>query len=88
MSKADAQRAFREANYAKRAAAAATAPSNKPPKPPKAPPEAAPETRGVKAVQGVSQSDAIEGALCGHRSMNNRTCRRPAGHSEKSHRYQ
>lgn len=85
MSKADAQRAFREANYAKRAAAAATAPSNKPPK---APPKAAPATRGVKAVEGVSQSDAIEGALCGHRSMNNRTCRRPAGHSEKSHRYQ
>ena len=85
MSKADAQRAFREANYAKRAAAAATAPRNEPPK---APPKAAPATRGVKAVEGVSQSDAIEGALCGHRSMNNRTCRRPAGHSEKSHRYQ
>ncbi len=25
--------------------------------------------------------------LCGHRSMNNRKCRRPAGHSEKNHRY-
>ena len=26
-------------------------------------------------------------ALCGHRSMNNRSCRRPAGHPEKNHRY-
>jgi hypothetical protein len=26
-------------------------------------------------------------ALCGHRSMNNRNCRRPAGHPEKNHRY-
>lgn len=25
--------------------------------------------------------------LCGHRSMNNRNCRRPAGHPEKNHRY-
>ncbi len=30
---------------------------------------------------------AEEEALCGHRSMNNRNCRRPAGHPEKNHRY-
>jgi hypothetical protein len=25
--------------------------------------------------------------LCGHRSINNRSCQRPAGHAEKNHRY-
>lgn len=30
---------------------------------------------------------SAEEALCGHRSMNNRLCRRPAGHPEKNHRY-
>ncbi len=35
----------------------------------------------------VEPSVAGEPSLCGHRSINNRTCRRPAGHAEKNHRY-
>ncbi|MET3803373.1 hypothetical protein ABIB25_000357 [Nakamurella sp. UYEF19] len=36
---------------------------------------------------GPGETEATEEALCGHRSMNNRICKRPAGHSEKNHRY-
>jgi hypothetical protein len=25
--------------------------------------------------------------LCGHRNIGNKSCRRPAGHPEKNHRY-
>ena len=35
-----------------------------------------------------TDDEAPAEALCGHRSMNNRSCRRPAGHAEKNHRYQ
>ena len=35
----------------------------------------------------VDEADGETEALCGHRSMNNRNCRRPAGHAEKNHRY-
>jgi hypothetical protein len=28
-----------------------------------------------------------DGALCGHRNMGGKSCSRPAGHGEKSHRY-
>jgi hypothetical protein len=34
-----------------------------------------------------SAEEEVAEALCGHRSMNNRSCRRPAGHPEKNHRY-
>lgn len=34
------------------------------------------------ATAGVESTD-----LCGHRSMGNKSCARPAGHTEKSHRY-
>ncbi len=40
--------------------------------------------RGAVADEGAATE---EEALCGHRSMNNRNCRRPAGHPEKNHRY-
>lgn len=41
------------------------------------------------SVDGAVQADDATPAeaLCGHRSMNNRSCRRPAGHPEKNHRY-
>ncbi len=39
----------------------------------------------VVAAEPV-RTEAAE-ALCGHRSMNNRICKRPAGHAEKNHRY-
>ena len=28
-----------------------------------------------------------EAQLCGHRNIGNKSCRRPAGHAEKNHRY-
>lgn len=30
---------------------------------------------------------AVETQLCGHRNIGNKSCRRPAGHVEKNHRY-
>ena len=88
MSKVDAQRAMREAKYARvrasgptrREAAAReqppTAPIPGPSSPPAPPvPEAAP----------IVAAPSVEG--CGHKSMNGRTCTRAAGHAEKSHRY-
>ncbi|MDQ2740497.1 MAG: hypothetical protein M3Y35_18180 [Actinomycetota bacterium] len=55
----------------------------------------APDTAGpLPLAQAGSEGGATdevaateEEALCGHRSMNNRNCRRPAGHPEKNHRY-
>jgi hypothetical protein len=84
MSKVDAQRAMREARYARNRAGAvshreaagvggsATAPAARPPegKPDRAADVAAPE-----------------GERCGHTSMNGRACTREAAHPQKSHRY-
>lgn len=39
------------------------------------------------AAPSIEDEAPAEEALCGHRSMNNRLCRRPAGHPEKNHRY-
>jgi hypothetical protein len=77
MSKEAALRAMREARYTERLAAAsptpkAGAPAVRPPQPKVADPDAPlPVTDG----------------LCGHRSMNGRTCTREHGHAAKSHRY-
>ncbi|GAA3836866.1 hypothetical protein [Nocardioides panacisoli] len=73
MSKESALRAMREARYSRRAAAPAArlAPRM---------PEKAEET--VVAAPAVSAD-----GLCGHRSMNGRTCTREHGHEAKSHRY-
>jgi hypothetical protein len=80
MSKEAAQRAMREARYNERIAASAKSGSvaRRPrtvtaPTPPVAPVEPSPA--------------AADPALCGHRSMNGRTCTREAGHHAKSHRY-
>lgn len=77
MSKMDGLRAMREARYEQRMARAAK-PSAAPKRvePPVAPPDEAPP----------SAADAEE-QLCGHRSMNGRTCTREQGHAAKSHRY-
>ncbi len=40
-----------------------------------------------KAAAEAATGDTDPGASCGHRSMNGRTCTRPAGHTEKNHRY-
>jgi len=42
----------------------------------------------VESASLVPAADpADEPALCGHRNMGNKSCRRPAGHPEKNHRY-
>ena len=91
MSKVDAMQAMREARYAARAAnktvtvptPVATAPRKK-----AAVVAVAPAVVDDAPAASVAngETEAAE-ALCGHRSMNNRLCRRPAGHSEKNHRY-
>jgi len=88
MSKVDALRAMREAKYAR---------SGAPPQPAGA---AAPRTAKAltrTAPKGPSPTaDATETGigndtdtdeLCGHRNMGGKSCSRPAGHSEKNHRY-
>jgi hypothetical protein len=90
VSKLDAQRAMREAKYARdsasgptrREAAAAASGGAVPATRPASPARATKATRGT-----ASKAAAPEGDLCGHRSMNGRACTREAGHSEKSHRY-
>lgn len=80
MSKEAAQRAMREARYAERTAAAA-----------KAGGAAARTSRKAAAPVAPPPStaapDASDDGLCGHRSMNGRTCTRERGHTAKSHRY-
>ena len=77
MSKEAAMRAMREANYRERSAGAATSS-----------PRARPAVRAAKVPDVVTAAPAEPGeALCGHRSMNGRTCTREHGHDAKSHRY-
>ena len=76
MSKEAALRAMREARYANRSAASAAAPNRLKVVKPGAQLPVAPPV--------VNTSDE---ALCGHRSMNGRTCTREHGHAAKSHRY-
>ena len=83
MSKVDALRAMREAKYARSGA------------PPQAPGTAAPKAaRPVARAAAKAQAPATVTAdtdatdeLCGHRNMGGKSCSRPAGHSEKNHRY-
>lgn len=77
MSKEAAVRAMREARYRERAAAS----------PPASAP-AKPAVRPAKTQAGSTAApDQPADALCGHRSMNGRTCTREQGHTAKSHRY-
>jgi hypothetical protein len=94
MSKVDAQRAMREAKYARdsasgptrrEAAAAAGTPAAAGPKPATAPATAATPAPVVAAA--TSAATASTGARCGHKSMNGRACTREEGHPEKNHRY-
>lgn len=87
MSKLDAQRAMREAKYARDSASgptrreAAAALSGTPLAP-------APRQARTPSAPGRSEAPAApDGERCGHKSMNGRACTRDAGHSEKSHRY-
>lgn len=98
MSKMDALRAMREERYeqAQKAAAAggraAGGRSTTAPRPPVAPPvtpRAAAGTRPAEKEPSLPEVTATAASedLCGHRNMGGRSCTRPAGHSEKSHRY-
>ena len=91
MSKVDAQRAMREARYARnnasgptrREEAAAQAGGAIPATP--AAPAAA--TKRPPAATTVAAEAAPQAGLCGHKSMNGRACTREANHPEKNHRY-
>lgn len=98
MSKLDAQRAMREAKYARdsasgptrREAAAAAAGHAAPPARTSTASAAAkspgsPAAPTASTTPTASTSSATE--LCGHKSMNGRACTREAAHSEKNHRY-
>ena len=87
MSKLDAQRAMREANYARNKA---SGPSRGDAAPARgtSPAPAAPTQRAKPArATAPAPTAAAEGPLCGHKSMNGRACTREAGHPEKNHRY-
>ena len=77
MSKEAAVRAMREARY-NRAKASSTAT----PKPARA----AVRPEKTPTASAAPPPPDAEG-LCGHRSMNGRTCTREQGHAAKSHRY-
>lgn len=83
MSKLDAQRAMREARYEAAATRSRTSPTSTPATKPRAsrPAETAPA-----APADLAPEDQETG-LCGHRSINGRTCTRESGHASKSHRY-
>jgi hypothetical protein len=80
MSKEAALRAMREARYNERNAGSATASR-----------AAKPAVRAAKPAVAKPSSPVAEAPvtneLCGHRSMNGRTCTREHGHAAKSHRY-
>ena len=85
MSKTDELRAMRDAKYARAAALRGAVPGSQPKAPKAAPKPApvAPESVDEGAADAAPETDG----LCGHRSMNGRTCTREAGHAAKSHRY-
>jgi hypothetical protein len=83
MSKTDELRAMREAKYARAAAARGGQPQARPKPAPVAPEPAKKAPAADQAATGEAETDG----LCGHRSMNGRTCTREAGHAAKSHRY-
>ena len=79
MSKTDELRAMREAKYARAAAALSGQPQ--------AQPKAKTAEPKKKAEAKAEPQTATDDGLCGHRSMNGRSCTREAGHAAKSHRY-
>ena len=94
MSKVDALRALREAKYA---AARANAPGSGvkrvapavPPAGTAAPATKVPKTArpALEVVPDVEAVPDVQAAPCGHRNMGGKSCSRPAGHTEKNHRY-
>jgi hypothetical protein len=70
-------RAMREARFNERSAGSTT--TSRPSSPAVRPAQ----TQAADPVAPAPPTDA----LCGHRSMNGRTCTREHGHAAKSHRY-
>lgn len=85
MSKEAAVRAMREARY--HAAAKGAPATTTPAKAAKAATPTTPAVRPPAAAVEETPEPAAGEALCGHRSMNGRTCTREHGHASKSHRY-
>lgn len=95
MSKLDAQRAMRAAKYD----AAHTGASSRPARSSAPGPELADglkssskprsktSAKARKTAAVVPDTDEASPELCGHRSMAGKSCKRPLGHSETSHRY-
>lgn len=83
MSKEAALRAMREARYLERTSGSAARPARP------AVRSATTDTPEVtaKTTTKATAPPSSEDALCGHRSMNGRTCTREQGHAAKSHRY-
>ena len=80
MSKEAALRQMREARYAQRMARAGA---------PAVPARPASRPAGQSKVVPTAPASAAPSvdALCGHRSMNGRSCTREQGHTAKNHRY-
>jgi hypothetical protein len=83
MSKEAALRAMREARYNQRTAAKATPTRAAPARAASRPAKAA----AADPVAPVTPEAPADEGLCGHRSMNGRSCTREHGHAAKSHRY-
>ena len=98
MSKVDAQRALRDARYARFAAAKVATPVKKQAAPeaqlvelfaveptpePEPQPLTEPEPEPEPEVASVESSEEP----CGHRSIAGRSCTREKGHPQKNHRY-
>ena len=97
MSKMDALRAMREERYEQAQKSARTGQPASRATPPNRPP-VAPRAASASVVDGTrASSETVDAAealggeptevLCGHKNMGGRSCTRPHGHSEKSHRY-
>lgn len=88
MSKDAANRAMREARYAQaRARSAEATPTRQAARPVTAQPPVAPPLEAAAPTAPTTDGVRAAGGLCGHRSMNGRTCTRESGHASKSHRY-
>ena len=81
MSKVDAMRALREAKHARGGALPDSTGASRPRV------AAAPVARRDAASAEVPAPAPAADELCGHRNMGGKSCSRPAGHSEKNHRY-
>lgn len=87
MSKMDALRAMREAKYAAAQTRSGTSPTTA--SAPVAGPAKSATTAKAKPVRSAAKPKPAQASAeaCGHRNMSGRSCTRPQGHSEKSHRY-